>query len=102
MRIKYLPIHLPYFFHHVDTKDAFASVFTDLTENLKRLLSRRMQASPKVYQFGCKEVCMRFLKVRDIHTADFGFKKPGSTYACALQLFFFYSFKTSLLYFYER
>lgn len=57
MRIKYFPIQLilclslarvppskkPRFFSvYIDTKDAFVSVFTDLTDNIRRLLSRRI------------------------------------------------------------
>lgn len=59
MRIKYFPIQLilclslarvppskkPLFFFfsvYIDTKDAFGSVFTDLTDNIRRLLSRRI------------------------------------------------------------
>lgn len=99
-RIKYFPIQLilclslacvptspkklHFFSAYTDTKDAFVSIFTDLTDNIRMLLSRRIQESPQIHQSGCKEVCMHFL--REMHMGDYSFKEPG---LLVRMLFFF-------------
>lgn len=81
---------------YIDKNDAFVSTFTDLTDNIRRLLSRRIQESPQIHPSGCKEICVHFL--RETHMGDYSFKEPGSTCMHALQFFFLLFFQTSLLY----
>lgn len=101
-RIKYFPIQLilcPSLAHvptspkklhfipvYIDTNDAFVSALTDLTDNMRRLLSRKIQESPQIHPSGCKEICMHFL--REMHMGDHSFKEPGFTCTHALQIFF--------------
>lgn len=109
MRIKYFPIQLilclslacvptspkklHFFSAYTDTKDAFVSIFTDLTDNIRMPLSKRIQESPQIHQSGCKEVCMHFL--REMHMGDYSFKEPGLLVRMLFNYFFFYyySFK---------
>lgn len=102
-KIKYFPIqlilclslaHVPtspkkfqFFFSLYRQKDAFVSIFTDLTDNMRRLLSRKIQESPQIHQSGCKEICMHLL--REMHIGDHSFKESGSTCTHALQLLFY-------------